>query len=155
MNHHEQHANLDDLLKGGSTVMYTTVDPRGTLVSRPMTVQEVEGSIIRFVTQSDNDVARDSEGKQVNLALADGGTFASLSGSGRVENDLAKKRELWNRINEAYAGDPEDPTNVIVEVTVADGEFWDSGNVVSRVAGIAKAAVTGDPDLGKHGNVTS
>ena len=94
MNHHEQHANLDDLLKGGSTVMYTTVDPRGTLVSRPMTVQEVEGSIIRFVTQSDNDVARDSEGKQVNLALADGGTFASLSGSGRVENDLAKKREL-------------------------------------------------------------
>ena len=74
-----------------------------------MTVQEVEGPVLRFVTQADNDVARDGGGKKVSLALVDGGTFASLSGTGHVEADLAKKRELWNRINDAYAGDVEDP----------------------------------------------
>lgn len=148
-------AQLTDLIKDHATVMFTTVDPAGALVSRPMTVQELEGPILRFVTQADNDVARDGGGKKVNLALVDGGTYVSLSGTGRVEQDLAKKQELWNRINEAYAGDAEDPNNVIMEVTVDQGEFWDSGNAVARVVGIAKAAVTGEPATGKHGDVTT
>ena len=42
---------------------------------------------------------------------------------------------------------------MILEVTVEGGEFWDSGNAVARVVGIAKAAVTGEATEGKHGDV--
>ncbi|MDO5533880.1 MAG: pyridoxamine 5'-phosphate oxidase family protein [Propionibacteriaceae bacterium] len=154
MHHDEKQAKLDDLIKDNATVMFTTIDPHGAIVSRPMTVQEVRGSVLTFVTQADNDVARDGDAKTVNLTLADGGTYVSLSGTGRVEHDLAKKRELWNRINEAFAGDPEDPNNVIFEVTVDGGEYWDSGNAVAQLVGIAKAAVTGEAPTGKHGDVT-
>ena len=68
-----------------------------------------------------------------------------------VSRDVEKKRELWNRINEAYADDPEDPNNVILEIHVDSGEYWDSGSRVAQLVGLAKTLVTGERPGGDHG----
>lgn len=150
----EHAANFADLLKGQRFVMFTTRSTDGVLTSRPMTIAEREDSVFRFITQGDNDVATEADGQQVNLSIMDGSSYVSMAGTGRVERDLAKKQELWNRIQEAYAGDAEDPNNVILEVTVDSAEYWDGGNQVSTLIGLAKAAVTGErPNDGVHGTV--
>lgn len=141
-------------IAGQRFVMLATNDDSGSIVSRPMTVQELDGWTFRFIAQQDNDVVTQSEGRPVNLAVMDGGTYVSLTGTGRVSRDVEEKRALWGRLNEAYAGEPEDPANVILEVTATGGEYWDGGNPVARVLGLAKAAITGDAPEGKHGTAS-
>lgn len=151
----QQHADeLRGLVEGRRFAMFTTVGADGVLVSRPMTIQEFDGWVVRFIAQDDNDVTRQSDGRQVNLAVMDGSTYVSLSGTGRVERGVAEKRALWDRLTEAYAGRPEDPDNIVLEVHVSSGEYWTGGNPLTRVLGLAKAAVTGErPDSGDHGAV--
>lgn len=144
---------LADLVDKQRFAMFTTLAPGGALVSRPMTVQEREDWTLRFIAQDDNAVTAQAEGQQVNLAFVAGNTYISLSGTCRVERDLALKRELWNRLNEAYAGEPEDPNNIVLEVTVSSGEYWDGGNPVADLFGLAKAVVTGKAPTGDHGTV--
>lgn len=151
----EQTEELRRLVVGQRFAMLTTVADDGSLVSRPMTIQAVDDWVVRFITQESNEVTRQSEGRQVNLAIVDGGSYVSLSGTGSVDRDVTAKRELWDRLTEAYAGEPEDPENVILDVSVSSGEYWDGGNPVARVFGLAKAAVTGErPATGDHGTVT-
>ncbi len=145
---------LHDLVEKQRFVMLTTADEEGTLVSRPMTVQEVDGWVLRFITQGDTRVTREAEGRHVNLASNNGGTYLSLSGTGSVTRDLALKKELWNRLNEAYAGDAEDPNNVVLEVQVDSGEYWESGNPVVEVIGLAKTLITGTPQNSEHGSAS-
>lgn len=154
MTQQDTEREVAELLKGHRFVMLTTL-AGDALVSRPMTVQEVEGRSVRFICQDDNAVTAQSEGKPVNLSVMDGTTYISLEGTGSVERDIAKKKELWDRITEAYAGEPEDPGNVILEITVSGGEYWDGGSSVAQLLGLARAAVTGDrPAGGEHGSVT-
>lgn len=146
--------NFNGLVKNQRFVMFTTRSTEGKLVSRPMTIAERENDLFRFVTQDDNDVATQSDGQQVNLSIMDGSIYVSMSGTGRIARSVAKKQELWNRIQEAYAGDAEDPSNVILEVTVETAEYWDGVNQVAALLGLAKAAVTGErPNDGEHGTV--
>ena len=145
---------LRKLLEAERFAMLTTCTPEGKLVSRPMTIQEVEGWTVRFIAQADNDVTLQSQRQQVNLALMGSGSYVSLSGTGGVETDIAKKRALWDRLTEAYAGDADDPRNVIIEIALDSGEYWDGGNPMERVLGLAKALATGErPDAGDHGTV--
>jgi general stress protein 26 len=144
----ELHQRIEDV----RFVMLTTLTDEGSLVSRPMTVQEVDGWTVRFIAQGDDDTTVQSGGKAVNLSSMDGGNYLSLSGKGHINRDVDEKRALWNRLNEAYAGEPEDPDNIILEITVTSGEYWDAGNPVVRVLGLAKAALTGQaPESGDNG----
>lgn len=144
---------LHERIEGQRFVMLTTATTEGTLTSRPMTVQELDGWTLRFIAQDSNAVVAESEGKPVSLSIMDGGNYVSLSGTGQVSRDLEKKRQLWSRLEEAYAGEPEDPDNVILDVVVDEGEYWDGGNPVARVVGLAKAALTGERPSGKHAAV--
>ena len=145
---------LRKLLEGQRFMMFTTQHESGALVTRPMTVQEIEDWVFRFIAQDDNAVTRQADGQQVNLAVMDGSTYVSLSGTGRVERDVTKKRELWDRLTEAYAGDPEDPANIVLEVSASSGEYWHGGSPVGNIIGLAKAVLTGKrPDDGEHGTV--
>ena len=152
----DQLKTLENLLKENRFAMLTSVDERGRLVSRPMTVQDrSEDWTLFFVTQRDTDVAQQSDGKQVNLAIVGKGTFVSISGTGHVVNDEAKKKELWNVFNEAYTeGGAENPDNVILAVDAESAEYWDSPNAVANLVGVLKAAATGTrPDGGENETV--
>lgn len=149
----DQHAKtLEEKAVKERFYMLASIAPDGSIESRPMTVQEVDGWRFRFIAQVDDDVITQSEGKQVNLSVMSGGTYISLAGEGSVSRDVQEKVELWGRLNEAYAGEPEDPENVILTVHVHAGSYWDAGSAVTRVLGLAKAALTGEAPSGSSGS---
>lgn len=153
MSHHDEAKELRSRVEGQRFVMLSTSD--GTAItSRPMTVQEFDGWTLRFITQASNEVVAQSEGRAVNAVIMDGGTYVSLSGTASVDRSVENKRELWGRLNEAYAGDAEDPENVILNVDIDEGEYWDGGNPIARLVGLAKAAITGDAPNGEHGQAS-
>ena len=80
MNHHDTDQKFAKLVEGQRLVMFATTQPSGAIVSRPMTVQEHEGNVFRFIAQADNAVTQEADGQQVNLSVMDGGTYLSISG---------------------------------------------------------------------------
>ncbi len=141
----EDRTTLDDLMKDGTTVMFTTTGEDGVLHSRPMTVQEYADGVLRFVTQRDTHVARDADGKQVNVTVSESSRWVSVSGTARVVDDVAAKKRLWDAVTDAFAeGGPEDPVNVILEVDPDDASTWDSPGAVGTLVAFVKAKVTGE-----------
>lgn len=150
----EQHAQtLEEKARKERFYMLASLAPDGSIESRPMTVQAVDGWQFRFIAQVDDDVVVQSDGNQVNLSVMSGGTYVSLAGVGSVSGDVQEKVDLWGRLNEAYAGQPEDPENVILTVEVHAGAYWEAGSAVTRVLGLAKAALTGEAPSGTSGAV--
>lgn len=141
----EDRTNLDVLMKDGTTVMFTTVGGDGALRSRPMTVQEYADGVLRFVTQRDTHVARDADGKRVNVTLSESSRWVSVSGTARLVDDVAAKKRLWDAVTDAFAeGGPEDPLNVILEVDPDEASGWDSPGAVGTLVAFVKAKVTGE-----------
>lgn len=151
----DQPTTLADLVEGARFAMFTTQDADGTLVSRPMTIQEVTDDALVFISQAKTDVSLQSDGKQVNLAIAEDGRWVSIAGVGEVSDDRATKERLWNSANDAYTdGGPENPENVVIRVRADSAEYWDTPGGLGIVLGIVKARLTGDkPQLGEHGTV--
>lgn len=145
-----------ELVEKTRFAMLTTTTPDGTLESRPMTPQEIgEDWTILFITQRSTDVAQQSDGRQLNLAFADGSDFVSITGTGEIRDDLAKKKELWNTANQAYCeGGPENPDNVILAVHCQSARYWDSPATPVFLVSMLKAATTGGkPQAGESGTV--
>ena len=62
-------------------------------------------------------------------------------------------QRLWNPAAEAYFDGPDDPTAVVLQCAVFDGEWWDGPSTkVGMAIALAKRAVTGD-DPGQSGVV--
>jgi general stress protein 26 len=141
-----------ELLKDERIAVLTTTAPDGTLMSRPMSLQEVEfdGDLWFFASRSSRKVAHVTANPQVNVATAGSSSWVSLTGHAVVIDDLAKKQQLWNTVVEAWFPDgPEDPDVVLLRVDAASAEYWDSpGGRIASVISFAKAKVTGQPYSG-------
>lgn len=137
------------LLADEHTAMLTTTAPDGTLMSRPMALQEVEfdGDLWFFAQRSSRKIAHVTAHPQVNVTVASASTWVSLTGTARVVTDDARKRELWNAVVEAWFPDgPDDPEVVLLEVTGDSAEYWDTpGGRVASLVSFVKAKVTGEP----------
>ncbi|GAB3355698.1 pyridoxamine 5'-phosphate oxidase family protein [Modestobacter lapidis] len=147
-----------ELLKDERVGMFTTTSPDGTLVSRPMSMQEVEfdGDLWFFASRTSRKVAHLTTDPQVNVATAGSSSWVSLTGHALVVDDLATKKELWNSVVEAWFPDgPEDPDVVLIRVSAASAEYWDSpGGRLASLVSFAKAKVTGQAyDGGESGTV--
>lgn len=151
----DERAMLEKLVEASRFAMLTTVDSRGHLVSRPMTVQEHDGDRFLFITQRANEVAVDSDGREVNLSIVGDSSWVSLAGTGSISDDVETKKRLWSVFNDAYTeGGPENPDNVVLTITMHDAEYWDSPGGVATLLGVAKARITGGkPPQGEHGTV--
>lgn len=140
------------LIKGKRTAMMTTTAPDGTLVSRPMALQEVEfdGDLWFFATRDSRKVAHLAADPQVNVTVIDSSEWVSLTGTGVVVDDLARKRELWNTFVEAwFPNGPEADDIVLIKVEADSAEYWDTpGGRVASLVSFAKAKVTGKPYSG-------
>jgi general stress protein 26 len=137
------------LLQDERIGMFTTTAPDGTLTSRPMALQEVEfdGDLWFFAARDSRKVAHVTADPQVNVATIGSSSWVSLTGAAVVVDDLAKKRELWSSVVEAWFPDgPEDPGVVLIRVAATSAEYWDSpGGRVASLISFAKAKVTGQP----------
>jgi general stress protein 26 len=138
-----------ELLTGQRIGMLTTTDAQGTLISRPMALQEVEfdGDLWFFAERTSRKVAHIGAAPQVNVTVGSGSTWVSLTGSARVVEDTAKKRELWNSAVEAwFPGGPDDDAVVLLAVDASSAEYWDTpGGRVATMLSFAKARITGQP----------
>jgi general stress protein 26 len=138
---------IADLLGSERFGMFTTTAPDGTLMSRPMALQEVEfdGDLWFFAARGSRTVAHIAANPQVNVTTASGSSWVSLTGRAGVVDDLDRKRELWNKVVEAWFPDgPEDPDVVLLRVAAASGEYWDSpGGRLATAVSFAKAKLTG------------
>jgi general stress protein 26 len=146
----ESIARLRELIKGIKFAMLTTVEPDGTLRSRPMTVQETEfdGDLWFFTEADAPKVDEIQHDRQVNVAFAapDDQRYISLSGTARLVRDVQKQRELWSEPNKIwFPNGPEDPNLALLKVTVTQAEYWEAGsNRIGRMIDFARAMITGD-----------
>ncbi|CCH90760.1 Putative general stress protein [Modestobacter italicus] len=141
-----------DLLKDERIAVFTTTAPDGTLMSRPMALQEVEfdGDLWFFASRDSRKVTHVTANPQVNVATAGSDSWVSLTGHAVVVDDLAKKRELWNSGVAAWFPDgPDDAGIVLLRVDAASAEYWDNpGGKIATALSFAKAKVTGKPYSG-------
>ena len=141
-------AKVAELLKDERFGMLTTTDAGGTLISRPMAMQEVEfdGDLWFFAARDSRKIAHLTSHPQVNVAVGSSDTWISLTGTGVVVTDVAKKRELWNSVVEAWFPDgPDDDGVVLLKVEADSAEYWDSpGGRVATAISFAKAKLTGE-----------
>jgi general stress protein 26 len=141
-----------DLMKGQRIGMLTTTDPQGTLISRPMALQEVEfdGDLWFFAERTSRKVQHVRTAPQVNVTVGSGSTWVSLTGTATVVDDAVKKRELWNGAVEAWFPDgPDDDAVVLLKVDATSAEYWNTpGGRVATLLSFAKAKATGQPYSG-------
>ena len=151
------------LIKGIRFAMFTTRHHNGHLHSRPMTTQnsalEEDSSLWFFMSRKGEPVVDLVTDPVVNVVYADPGedSYVSVSGIAAVIEDLAKKRQLWSKLNEAwFPGGPTDPDLALVQVRIVHANFWDvKESQIVQLFKMAKAAITGTPPtgMGEHGEI--
>lgn len=126
----------------------TTVAPDGTLIARPMALQEVEfdGDLWFFAERGSRKVAHVAAHPGVNVAVGSGATWVSVAGTADVVEDVAKKRDLWSAAVGAWLTEgPESPQSVLLRVLAESAEYWDvPGGRVATLLSFVKSKVTGD-----------
>lgn len=157
------HETLWELIKDTRFGMLAHRHADGKLHAHPLTTQNRElaadGILYFFVSKSTELGTRIAQDGNVNISYAhlDKDAYVSVTGTARVSEDLAKKRELFNPIAKAwFPGGPEDPDMELVEVHIDEAEYWDvKQSKLRQLFTMGKAAITGRPpkDMSKHGEM--
>ncbi|HYO82763.1 MAG TPA: pyridoxamine 5'-phosphate oxidase family protein [Bryobacteraceae bacterium] len=140
---------LGELIKGIRVAMFTTIEPDGSLRSRPMYTQDVEfdGQLWFFTWLDTAKVSEISREQHVNVSYSSPSDerYVSLSGRARLVQDPAKAKELWNPALKAwFPKGLDDPNLGLILVDAEKAEYWDSpSSKLVQMIGFAKAVTTG------------
>lgn len=124
-------ARLAALVRQMKVGMLATIEPDGSLRSRPLETVEVdpEGRLWFFThAHSPKSVRVQAGDHQVALSYADprDADFASISGTARVVRDEDKMRGLWSRdLERWFPRGLDDPDLALLEVRIDKAEYWD------------------------------
>ena len=146
---HEGAEKLYSLIKDVKICMMTTVEPDGSLHSRPMYCMEADeaGDLWFFTRLQSPKVMEISQDGQVNLGYANPSKqdYVSVSGRAEIVRDRAKIDEKWSEPLRAWFPDgKDDPQIALLRVHPQKGEYWDSpSSALIHLYGYAKAALTG------------
>lgn len=145
---------LRERVDGVRTTMVTTVDERGSLGSRPLTVQRVtdEGDVL-FVVARDADWVL-STIDSINVAFVDpDSTWVSVAGRAEIVDDPALLDDLWSGALDAFFPDGRDGA-AILRVDADRWEYWAAPGKLAQLVKIAAARLGDDqPDLGSSGTI--
>lgn len=149
---------ITQLIKGIRVAMVTSSDRSGALVSRPMATQDVEfNGDVWFIAERESSLAQQlgARSANVNVGYAGSSSWVSLSGTGRVVDDVEKLREQWNLFTDAWMeGGPENPNNVLIHVEADSAQYWDApGSKVTQLVNLAKAVTTGQRFEGDNNKI--
>jgi general stress protein 26 len=149
------------LIKDIKFAMLNTLNARGQITSRPMTLQQIEfdGALWFFASKTSEFVKDIENNHEVNLTFSNPKdmSFTSANGEAVVINDENKKNELWKPMYQAWF--PEglnDPNLCLLKISIHSADYWEApGLKIVRLMAFAKAAITGKSgDLaGKHGHL--
>lgn len=133
-------------------VMLTTARTDGKLLAHPMVPQQVtEDSDLWFFLSLEGDQAEAlRQGPHVNVAVAEAGTWLSVSGTVAFVDDQAKIDELWNdRAAEWFQGGRTDSSLGLVKVSTDSAQFWGTpGGKVRSIAELVKSRISGEKPAG-------
>lgn len=156
----EARDKLWELIKDIRFAMFTTRHRNGYLHSRPMTTQnrgiDEDTSLWFFMSRANGPVDDIRHDAGVNVVYADPGkdSYVSISGNAVLVDDLARKKQLWSKMNDAwFPAGPTDPDLALVEVKILQAHYWDvDDSKIVQLIKMAAAAVTGNPPdkLGEH-----
>ena len=142
---------LEDMWVG----MLTTTGDDGTLMSVPMSRQEVDpGAELWFITARNTRHVRDIQARpHVGLTFSSNDSWVALQGTATVVDDRDRLAELWNTFAEAWLpGGPDDPEATLLRVDLDGGEYWDTpGGKVASLISFAKTKLTGETFDADHG----
>ena len=154
---------LFEKIKDVRIAMLSTFDEEHKLHSRPMgTIKPGASGELYFFTDKDSakvyEVKKDN---QVNLSYASpsDNVYVSVSGTASAYRDEAKIAELWSEDMKAwFPKGKEDPSIMILKVTIEKGEYWDSpSGVLSRAYAYLRSVTTGEgstsDDVNEHAQV--
>jgi len=143
---------LATLIKGIQIAMLTTVEPDGSLRSRPMATQKTpfDGTLWFFTEVNSGKVGEIEGVRHVNVSYADADNqrYVSVGGMASVVQDRAKAEELWSPMLKAwFPAGVEDPTLALLKVDVGEAEYWEAPHgAMVRLAGFVKAVTNGETD---------
>ncbi len=152
--HHEALQKLGHLIADIQFAMLTTVEPDGSLRSRPMaTHQDKSGQfdgILYFFTKGDApkaDEVRQDQHVALSYSSPEQSKYVSISGTALVLRDKKKEAELWDPKYKAWFPQGlDDPDLALLRVTVEKAEYWDTpSSTVAHAIGLVKALATGKP----------
>jgi general stress protein 26 len=147
---------LDDLLDGFLFAMVATVD-NGRISSRPLTLLEHEGSILRFLVSASAPWSQQITGvAQVHAAFADtrDETYVAVEGIGRLSSDRDTIERLWNPAASAFFEGPDDPDIRVLEIEATGGEWWDGpSSRIGQAISLIRTKLTGSTPEGEHGTI--
>jgi general stress protein 26 len=151
---------LGAMIKGIRFAMLTTVEPDGSLHSRPMTTQDIEfdGDLWFFTRADAPKVGETNQHHEVNVSFSDPGhsKYVSASGAAILVRDRARIEELWKPIYKTFfPGGLDDPELALLKVSVHRAEYWDApSSGIGRIFNFARAYVAKDPSkLGEHAKI--
>ncbi|NDJ19180.1 pyridoxamine 5'-phosphate oxidase family protein [Myxacorys almedinensis] len=150
-NHADQLEKLRDLVKDIEYCMLTTVNPDGSLHSRPMALNheiEENGDLWFFTYASSYKVDEVNHNHHVNVSFAapNKQTYVALSGQAELVRDKQMMEQLWVPDLKAwFPNGIDEPDIALLKVSVEKAEYWDSpSGIVAKTIGFVKAATTGE-----------
>jgi general stress protein 26 len=122
-------SQLNQLIRGISIAILTTVRPDSSLHSCPMAVQPADDDgAFWFLTAANTEKVEAVRTMQrVNLAFSNGAEnrYVSVSGFCELVRDKEKTKLLWNpQYKEWFAGGLEDPNLILLRIVVQEAEYW-------------------------------
>ncbi len=150
--HADDVRRVAELVDSARISMLTTMTADGKHVSRPMALQDVEfdGDLWFFCYDDSPKAEQIRANPQVNVSFSNDkqSEWTSVSGTAQVVHDRARAEELWALPLQAWFPDGLDTDGLsLIKVQVDSAEYWDSpSSKVRQVLGMAKAAITRNPD---------
>ncbi len=148
--------DVRDALGAVRTAMLTTVDERGTLSARPLTVQEITSTgDIWFLVDGNADWVRPSDGAGVNVAMAaEDSVWVSFAGTVALDWSSDRVDALTGPSSELFIDDEMNP--VALRVRTETIEWWSSVSSTRVLFEVVKAALTNqEPNIGSSGTIAS
>jgi len=149
------------ILKGLSIGMLTTSSTNGQTHNRPMLLQEIDAlGHVWLMTDNGSDKTLDiATNPKVNLAFVSRrqDRVVSLCGDATLRHDPDKLRQLWKASYRAwYPQGKSDPRLVLLEIDVADIEYWTAPTSrIVRLLRALKAVMTRRPiQSGEHRTIS-
>ncbi len=151
---------LGELIKDMRIAMLTTVEPDGTLHTRPLaTLQYANDGELWFFTSLDSAKVHEIEDDRrasVTYSDTDQNVYVAVSGTAEIVQDRSKAEELWTPMAKAWFPQGlDDPRLALLRVRIERAEYWDSPGRAAYLFGVAKASVTGKPtNMGENRKIS-
>jgi len=151
---------LGELIKDMRIAMLTTVEPDGTLHTRPLaTLRYANDGELWFFTSLDSAKVHEvEEDRRASVTYSDmeQNIYVAVSGTADIVRDRKKAEELWSPMAKAwFPKGPDDPQLALLRVRIERAEYWDSPGRAAYLIGVAKTALTGRrADIGEHRKMT-